>query len=648
MKKRLCASGSLLLILLMLVQLLSFPTAAQEDGDLQPIPSSLYLGRELLSALPNATALLFAYDQIVLGIESSQESISVYNGTDPISRDELGTVFDAYRRDYTHHFWLGNAYSFSYTPETVLALKPSYVMQGAALDAAKHAFDEAAGVYLSALDDTMTDFEKELALHDALASQVSYVINAPNAHNAYGAMVEGQAVCEGYAEALQYLLMRAGIRSFIILGESKNPNGSTPEPHAWNLVRIDGDYYHVDLTWNDQDDYPFHAYFNLSDTEIREDHTIDATLYSIPTANATAAQYFEVTGGMMNASLYSTDAVATRLKANGMITSFFVEDDPDAFRTWFGEKIREIAGKCDVSGRFTYGSMQMGKEVVLYLNACAHLSLTLVRAEEASCTQNGNIAYYVCECGKWFSDEAANREITNKNTVVLIAPGHQWTERIEDEAHLKASAPTCLSHSTYWYDCAKCDAISTTASFEGTATGAHEPENAWQHSDEKHWHVCRYCGTHRFDEEAHVFDADCDEICNLCSYVRSVSHSFGSEWLSNATNHWHACACGEKDSIGAHTDADRNLLCDVCAYNLPVTSTTAEATRTPEATDPPHSGEKTNATTAATDFEYDPDKWHVNPKSVDLDRILTYVGVGIGGLFALIILVSILKKIRNR
>ena len=89
-------------------------------------------------------------------------------------------------------------------------------------------------------------------LHDRLAAQVMYDGSAANAHDAYGALVDGKAVCEGYAKAFQYLLQKAGMQSFLITGSSTNPVSGTAEGHAWNVVRVAGEYYHVDTVWDDQ------------------------------------------------------------------------------------------------------------------------------------------------------------------------------------------------------------------------------------------------------------------------------------------------------------------------------------------------------------------------------------------------------------
>ena len=380
-----------------------------------------FFGREALSKLSNSEALLYAYDQLAKGVESSETTIKVSNGKASLSIEEFLIVIDTYLRDYAHHFWLGSNYSYSTSGGAVENFYPEYIMSGETLENAREAFDQKVEKILSGIDDSMSDFEKELYIHDTLAGMIEYT-QGTNTHNAYGALVEGKAVCEGYAESFQYLLHRAGIRSFIITGSSINPSTGNPENHAWNLVRIEGEYYHTDLTWNDQGDELFHAYFNQTETIIKEDHAINATAYALPECTSAEAQYF--TGKPEYISEYTVDSIAKILQNNCYNAHVYVPDSPENFITWFGSNIVAIATKVGVKGGFSYGYSVLGKEVGVYLDfICTHPSLIFVPALAPTCTEEGHGEYYKCYCGKWFTDSGAKNEITDKNSVI-IAAGH--------------------------------------------------------------------------------------------------------------------------------------------------------------------------------------------------------------------------------
>lgn len=136
----------------------------------------------------------------------------------------------------------------------------------------------------------MTDEEKIKAIHDYLTAHITYDPNAvegessPMSHTAYGALINGIAVCDGYAEAFKFLLDRVGIENVLIFGES-NENGefSGDVNHAWNLVEINGVYFHYDLTWDDDDvnQKTVYTYYHKKSNFMDDTHQWDANRYAI-------------------------------------------------------------------------------------------------------------------------------------------------------------------------------------------------------------------------------------------------------------------------------------------------------------------------------------------------------------------------------
>lgn len=97
------------------------------------------------------------------------------------------------------------------------------------------------------------DTEKKIKyIHDYLVDNLNYdqTLSGNNIYNLYGALVNNSCVCEGYAKAFKYLLDEAGIDSVIVIGTGTNSKGET-ENHAWNYVAISGNWYAVDVTWDD-------------------------------------------------------------------------------------------------------------------------------------------------------------------------------------------------------------------------------------------------------------------------------------------------------------------------------------------------------------------------------------------------------------
>lgn len=185
--------------------------------------------------------------------------------------------------------------------------------------------------------------------------------------------------------------------------------------------------------------------------------------------------------------------------------------------------------KCDDCGQL-FDNAGNKIEAIPYRPLAAH-SLTPVAAKPATCTDNGNKAYYKCDvCGKWFEDATANVEITDHSSVVLTALGHEYTEKVMDDAHKKDTAADCRSHDTYWYDCtrgdhnAKDDPAASDKWYESTNAGSHSyDESAWGYKGaDGHAHKCRYDDTHD-TPVAHTPGAAATETtpqtCTECGYI---------------------------------------------------------------------------------------------------------------------------------
>lgn len=146
------------------------------------------------------------------------------------------------------------------------------------------------------INESMTDYEKVKAIHDYIINNTYYDMDLfengkveEESYTAYGTLVLGVSVCEGYAKAMKYILDEVGIETLVIIGDSKN------QKHAWNLVKLDGEYYHIDATWDDPItnnglDVLQYNYFNLSDQMISKTHTWEKSDY--PQATGEYYNYF--------------------------------------------------------------------------------------------------------------------------------------------------------------------------------------------------------------------------------------------------------------------------------------------------------------------------------------------------------------------
>lgn len=131
----------------------------------------------------------------------------------------------------------------------------------------------------------MNDHEKVKAIHDWVVRNLKYDTTLTK-YTAYDGLYTGSTVCQGYSLLTHKLLKEAGIQNKIVEGTayaSDNPQGQL---HAWNLVLLDGKWYHLDTTWNDpvpdRDNEVSYTYYLRTDEQMGRDHT---WVKSYPKAN---------------------------------------------------------------------------------------------------------------------------------------------------------------------------------------------------------------------------------------------------------------------------------------------------------------------------------------------------------------------------
>lgn len=127
-----------------------------------------------------------------------------------------------------------------------------------------------------------TAYEKVLSLHDVLAENILYDDNAADDIDKYylksntilGVLFFKTAICEGISKTFKLLLNMLDAKCLIVIGDT-NENADKNVKHAWNIVKIEGEPYHIDLTWDVNRSFPnaiSHAYFCLSDENAMKTH----------------------------------------------------------------------------------------------------------------------------------------------------------------------------------------------------------------------------------------------------------------------------------------------------------------------------------------------------------------------------------------
>ena len=220
--------------------------------------------------------------------------------------------------------------------------------------------------------------------------------------------------------------------------------------------------------------------------------------------------------------------------------------------------------------------------------------LTFIAEVPETCTADGVKAHYECECGKLFADDQAVTEVTLESLKIAAhhTYGTDWeSDNDDDHYHICSVCSGKADVTPHSYDSGMIT-IPATETTEGvktyTCSVCHHtktetvPKLSHTHSlsvdyskDETgHWHACSGC-TEKVDFEAHTEDSGTVTVqptettegirvysCTICGYVIRTetvpalasehTHSYGTEWKYDVTNHWHECSCGEKTDISQH------------------------------------------------------------------------------------------------
>ena len=224
-----------------------------------------------------------------------------------VSEIGIRRALGAFMSDNPQVFWINNIFGYAYdNGNTVIecysVLSAEKCKDLIEIMSAK--IDE----ILDNVDMNADEFHRERQVHDALLRQCSYAEGVSSVNDnwecftAYGAIVGGSAVCEGYSKALQILLMKLNIPCYVIRGDADGVK------HMWNLVKVGEEWYHLDSTWNDSDTTISYEYFNLPTNLVEENHIIDSLIGTgDDEADRTGPNFFIPECNSMEMNFYTVD-----------------------------------------------------------------------------------------------------------------------------------------------------------------------------------------------------------------------------------------------------------------------------------------------------------------------------------------------------
>ncbi|WWR14864.1 transglutaminase domain-containing protein [Lachnospiraceae bacterium JLR.KK008] len=217
--------------------------------------------------------------------------------------DVFEKVFQCVINDHPEIFYVDGYTFIKYTKGEIVtgnAFSGSYIYDPQEIAQRKEQIEEKVSEILDGVPAAGSEYDKVKYVYEYLITHTEYVQGAEDNQNICSVFLGGKSVCQGYAKAAQYLFDRIGIYSVFVSGRVESG-----EDHAWNIVRVDGDYYHIDTTWGDASyvaDGPGsgydgklpeinYEYLCVPDRQLFRTHTIGSVV-PVPECNSMTANYY--------------------------------------------------------------------------------------------------------------------------------------------------------------------------------------------------------------------------------------------------------------------------------------------------------------------------------------------------------------------
>lgn len=189
------------------------------------------------------------YRELLKGIRAREKDFYLTLSQD----DSIDRCYHAVLKDHPEIFWVHNhekIYKTTYSDSDYCTFTPGYIYTESEISEIQNAMEAGFQEVSSLIPADASDYEKVRIVYTYVIDNTQYQASDDDQSIA-GVFWKKEAVCAGYAGAVQYLLERIGVPCIYVDGSTQ---GST-EGHAWNIVKLDGEYYYVDATNGDQPDF---------------------------------------------------------------------------------------------------------------------------------------------------------------------------------------------------------------------------------------------------------------------------------------------------------------------------------------------------------------------------------------------------------
>lgn len=248
---------------------------------------------------------------------------------------DVEKAYWAFDYENPQFFWLSNGYGYTYSGSTVTSVTIKYSRSKSEAEKLTPEFEAAAQKIIDKALAQDNLFDRVVTIHDAIIDMTDYKVSGPSyISEADGPLLHGIGLCEGYSKAFMYLCQAVGIECICVAGYAG-------EGHMWNMLKLDGEWYNMDVTWDDPvGGSKGYQYFCLPTSKIKSDHSFNNP-FTVPSATATKYTYSEAMGISEYTSVTSAyngliKEAAANYKKGIMETTVYIDGD---FMTSFAAKV---------------------------------------------------------------------------------------------------------------------------------------------------------------------------------------------------------------------------------------------------------------------------------------------------------------------
>ncbi|WNS42963.1 transglutaminase domain-containing protein [Paenibacillus sp. MMS20-IR301] len=292
------------------------------------IPPALYWGYEQAYAAADSTVLTSMsgmIQKLTGAMNNRRETITfTYQGKTNKLKSQVQSAIDEAMGSDPYLYYIIDSYAFSYRGSARSANVTVQMEYRETLQQTAYVNKQVKLILQELITPGMNKHQQVKVIHDWVVQQLKYDMTYQR-YTAYEGLQTGSAVCQGYSLLTYKLLLGAGIPNKIVEGTAR-PEGGVTQSHAWNLVQLDGQWYHLDTTWDDPEPSPeggiSTVYYMRTDDQMRRDHSwtksypaaktgYAQTLSQLVSRGGQEAEVYKQLQEVLDYRLYEEDQVIT-------------------------------------------------------------------------------------------------------------------------------------------------------------------------------------------------------------------------------------------------------------------------------------------------------------------------------------------------